>query len=238
MNFKVLPSPTALKQLCKAIAALDAIICREWEYRYYSYQNEWDAHNKEEFFEMRNGSGDQFQILFSEHGTIINGFAHESVMARWEQIEVPSMSFKDQINLLFGQKKTETVQRIWPGVVDAVPVHFHDFIFGEPVKSLGTTFCIWRTNQDTQWQQGNITFPDDKYSDGSSDLLYILDGNPETYYNWAKEYYDDENENLPFDLSAIKSVYNGEDLTLDMVQRLNPKIESMDELEEDLEEIF
>ncbi|MCD7930494.1 MAG: hypothetical protein LUH15_03550 [Tannerellaceae bacterium] len=44
----------------------------EWEYRYYSYNRKWS--DKEEVFEMKNGSGDQMLILFREEGCVINGF--------------------------------------------------------------------------------------------------------------------------------------------------------------------
>ena len=53
-----LPERQKLQTICKAISVLDATLSQEWEYRYYSYNNEWA--DKEEFCEMRSGSGDQF----------------------------------------------------------------------------------------------------------------------------------------------------------------------------------
>ena len=52
-NLHLLPDPSVLKEICKSLAALEAMICPEWEYRYYSYQKDWSA--TEEFCEMRNG---------------------------------------------------------------------------------------------------------------------------------------------------------------------------------------
>lgn len=74
-NPDALPNKKALQNICKSIAVLDAIISQEWEYRYYSYNYQWGEN--EEFFEMRNGEGDQMLILFREDGCVINGFAHE-----------------------------------------------------------------------------------------------------------------------------------------------------------------
>lgn len=70
-----LPDRKKLQTICKAISVLDAILSQEWEYRYYSYNNKWA--DKEEFCEMRDGSGNQMLILFRQDGCVINGFAHE-----------------------------------------------------------------------------------------------------------------------------------------------------------------
>ena len=186
------------------MATHDAIICREREYCYYYYNNVWDKDNGEEYFQMRNGSGDEFQILFSHYGSIINGQAHESEMSSWIEREVLPITFKEKLAKLFGQKKTTTEPKIWVGVVDDIPNEFKEFIFGEPIKSIGTTFCIWRKADEDKWNIGNIQFPKDKYGDGSADLLYILDNNPSTYKKWANEYYEEQFDEHPLKLNTVK----------------------------------
>lgn len=110
-NFQLLPSPQQLQTICKAIAVLDAIICPEWEYRYYSYNCQWD--DGEEFFEMRNGEGDQMLILFQSDACVINGYAYE-----FEQPDKTALT-------------------------SGLPARFESFIFEEPVQSIGSTFCLW-----------------------------------------------------------------------------------------------
>jgi hypothetical protein len=220
-----------LKKLCKSISTLDAIICREWQYRYYSYLNNWDENLGEECMEMRNGSGDYFFILFSKNGAIINGFAHESDMSNWEEVEIEQKGFLTKI---FDKKETELRQNIWKGVIENVPNEFKDFILGEPVKSKGTTFCIWRKNDDENWKIGEIEFPNDEYGDGSADLLYILDNNPETYKDWALDYYDEHFENCELKLETIKHIYDFKTLTKEIILELNPFIEDFEELKEEL----
>ncbi len=83
-NLKNLPSPIDLQKLCKSISALEAIISPDWEYRYFSYQNDWSE--TEELCKMRTGQGDQLLILFSKNGTCINGFANESTMNGWKNV--------------------------------------------------------------------------------------------------------------------------------------------------------
>lgn len=41
-NLDGIPEISILKNLCKSLSAIEAIICRDWESRYYSYQNNWD----------------------------------------------------------------------------------------------------------------------------------------------------------------------------------------------------
>jgi hypothetical protein len=70
-----------LKKLCQSLATLDAIMSPEWEYRYYSFNSKWAE--GEMMASMRNGSGDEYFILFNSEGAIMKGFAHESSMSPW-----------------------------------------------------------------------------------------------------------------------------------------------------------
>jgi len=69
---------------------------------------------------MRNGSSDEYFILFDSHGAIMKGFDHESAMSPWSAEE----------------------EKVWPGIFDGVPVEFETFL-AEPAFSIpATTFCI------------------------------------------------------------------------------------------------
>jgi hypothetical protein len=98
---------------------------------------------------MRNGQGDQMLIVFSENGTCINGFAHESEMNGWKNVAIEGK--KSFSEIFFGsnsESKTKLTQVIPIGIIDELPKVFNEFIFGEPVKSIGTTFCIWQNKTD------------------------------------------------------------------------------------------
>ncbi|WP_299365963.1 hypothetical protein [Winogradskyella sp.] len=235
-NLNLLPNPKDLQKICKSISALEAIICPEWEYRYYSYQKDWSE--TEEFCEMRNGQGDQMLMLFSKNGTCINGFAHESEMNGWRNIPIEEK--KSFVEKLFGSKKedkTELAQIIPKGVVDDLPEVFNEFIFGEPVKSIGTTFCIWQTDNDNNWKIGEVDLPKDEYKDGSSDLLQLLDGKPLTYKNWAEEYYEGNFEENELRIELVERIYNGDLITKELVFELNPELDDFEQLKSDLNEI-
>lgn len=195
-----LPDRKKLQTICKAISVLDAILSQEWEYRYYSYNNKWA--DKEEFCEMRDGSGNQMLILFRQDGCVINGFAHE-----------------------YQQQEEENLTKNLPSI-------FNEFIFGEPVKTIGTTFCIW-TTEEQNWQTGTI----ENYKDNSEEMLSIFDGNPQTYIDWATDYFDGSFLESGIPLETVTEIYNGKTLTKEMVLAIVEEIEDWEQLEADLGEI-
>ena len=155
-----LPEIDDLKRRCQALAALDSILCPEWEYRYFSFNASWAP--EESLSSMRNGEGDDWLILFNPRGAIVKGFVLASKMAE----NCP-----------------------WTGVVDQVPEEFASFV-GEPAFAIDkTTFCLWRRTSDRSWNVGPVDHPDGPDPDGRLKLLRFLDGNPETYQAWGEEYY-------------------------------------------------
>jgi len=233
-NLHLIANPENLQRLCKSISAIEAIISPEWEYRYYSYQTDWSE--TEEFCEMRNGQGDKMLILFSNDGVCINGFAHESKMNGCKNTPVEEK--RSFIDKLFGSKKERRLTQEIPNeVVTGLPKAFNDFIYGEPVKSIGTTFCIWSIEKDTSWKIGKINLPDDDYQDGSSDLLQLLDGKPATYKKWLEEYYEEEFDSKQLELEVIEKIYSGIVISKDLVLKINSEFEDFEKLKYDLEEI-
>ncbi len=141
----------------------------------------------EQLLEMNDGEGDQMLVLFRPEGCCINGF-----LAGYDQPNKAS-------------------------VTRGLPAAFDEFIFGEPVQSIGTTFCLWYTPAHG-WQTGLVD-PDD--DDGSEDLLAIFDQDPETYADWANGYYLDETEREPLETEAVARFYRHEPLTQATATALN-----------------
>lgn len=202
-----IPDVEPLKKLCQSLALLDAIMSPEWEYRYYSFNSKWAE--GEMMASMRNGSGDEYFVLFNSQGAIMKGFAHESLMSPWSSVS----------------------EQVWPGVLDQVPAEFEEFL-DEPAFSMAeTTFCAWRRNGDPAWQTGEIEYPGEDDPDGSDDLLFILDGDPKTYQEFAEHYYE-----RSIDLGVVRNFYEQQVLTPQMIEKLNPEV-SLENLETDLEQI-
>jgi len=70
-----LPPPARLEQICKGLAVLDAILSPEWESRYYSFDAAWSADAR--MASMRNGSGDDYFLVFTAGLAFLKGFEHE-----------------------------------------------------------------------------------------------------------------------------------------------------------------
>lgn len=72
-----LPPPDQLERTCRGLAALDAILCDDWEMRYYSFNAAWNKKGKERMASMRNGEGDSWFLVFAPGGAFAKAFWHE-----------------------------------------------------------------------------------------------------------------------------------------------------------------
>lgn len=192
-----------IKSLTQSLAVLDAIMCPEWEDRYYSFNAKWSDNDM--VASMRNGSGDEWYLLFNRHGAILKGLDHESAMFR------------------FGSPI--------PEIYADVPEAFASFLDEPAFDIANVSFCIWRKYTDIEWQKGKIEYPAGPDPDGSEHLLSILDGNHLTYKQFADEYYETE-----LNPAYVKTIYNHEPLTDEIITGLNPEI-SMNELAKEIDEI-
>jgi len=172
------------------------------EWEYRYYSYQKDWSEDEEFCEMKDGSGSHLLISFSTNGTVINGFA---------------------IAYAKGTSKN---------ILEPIPKVFHSFIYDEPIKSIGTTFCLWQLNDCNQWK--NTT---SQKEDGSEELLFLLDGKPETYKEWAEEYYEELFEDRELNLELVKAIYEGKTITEEIALEINSELEDLEQLKEDLDEI-
>lgn len=188
---------------------LDAILSPQWEYRYFSFNRQWDPSAQERMASMRDGSGNEYFLLFSPVGAIMKGFDHESVMSPWNRAD----------------------RKVWPGVLDAVPPEFSGFLT-EPAFNLNdTTFCIWRTQSDSHWKHGPISFPEVEDPDGSEGLLWALDGKAIPYAQFAKDYFE-----IDVSPASVESAFRHEATIAELIASLNPK-KSLDEASNEAEEI-
>jgi len=186
-----LPAIVELARLTGSLAMLDAILCDDWQLRYYSFDSKWA--DGESMASMRNGSGDHWYAWFTAAGTAIHGVAHESPMFR------PGDP--------------------WPGIWDALPPELGGFRAEPAFDTDNSSFCIWRLCSDVEWRTGEISYTDGHIDpDGSAGMLSILGGDPESYRNWASEYFECD---LP--LRSVAAIYRHRPLTEELVRSLNPE---------------
>ena len=171
---------------------LDAILSPEWEYRYYSFNSHWAS--GEQMASMRDGSGDDWFLLFASWGAALKGFAHESALAR-------DPGFPERIQ-------------------QSLPSSFASFLHEAAFSMDYATFCLWRGHSDSCW---NVVSPEkaapSSDKDGSAELLSILDGEPQTYQTWAQDYYERE-----VSLPMVRAVYQHRPLDAALLAALNPEL--------------
>jgi hypothetical protein len=208
-DLSLLPDVETVRRTSQTLAALDAILSPDWEYRYFSFNSRWDAKKREMMASMRNGSGDEYFILFTRDGAIMKGFAHESPASR---------------NAADSGKSS-------PGLFDGVPEQFAAFL-NEPAFVIeDTTFCIWRRYGDAGWQTGNAKQTKGTDPDGSAMLLAPLCWTSRDYAAWASHYYGDR-----VDANAVDPVFRLEPIDAKIAKRINANV-SPRSLAKDLSEI-
>ncbi len=202
-DLSALPEVGTLRELLRSLAMLDAILCRDWDGRHFSFDAHWGR--GETLGSLRNGQGDHFFALFNDYGCFLKGFVHDSPAAA---APLPA---------------AEHYRDLPPALAPCL----HEPAFA----TQEVTFCIWRSFTDAAWTHHSHPWPPGDDPDGSAYLLFRLDGNPETYRQWAEDYYEHD-----VDLKAVQAIYARSTLTADLLRSLNPE-RKLSELREDLRAI-
>ena len=157
----LLPPPADLESLTRALATLDALMCADWEYRRYSFQNSWDSERGERMASVRNGSGDFWFIVFSSGGAFMKGFAHESNVASL---------------------------RARAALTEGLPNAFARSAEEPAFMMDDTTFVFWNTGAG--WARAALDLPEGPDPDGSEHLMELLGGDPNDYVRFAGDYFE------------------------------------------------
>ncbi|GAA1398919.1 hypothetical protein GCM10009639_37980 [Kitasatospora putterlickiae] len=163
-----LPAVPALRDLCRAMAAVEAVLAPGDPYRRHGFGALGTPGR--EVAGMDNGAGDSYTIVFSAAGAIALGFDHESPLSPYAGDGT-----------------------VWPGVLDTVPEAFRPFVDDDGPDAPEVTVCLWRQAGDDRWHRGDVRFgpTDGADPDGANHLFSLLvDGRPEGFRDWAEEYYE------------------------------------------------
>ncbi|MDI7237164.1 hypothetical protein QMM95_13910 [Leptospira santarosai] len=127
-----LPSIEEIRKKAQALALLDAILIPDWEFRYFSFNNNWDGNKTEALASMRDGSGEEYFILFSRNGVIGKVLTKNKVQNSVQLLEaVPESfsSFKNEpafslsnITFLFWRKIEDKNWNSIPNNLNAYPL--------------------------------------------------------------------------------------------------------------------
>lgn len=197
-----LPEISRVREISQAIAMLDAILSPAWSSRYFSFDTAWGP--GEAMASMRNGSGDEYSIVFSAAGACARGFDHESPMSPYRMQPCTA----------------------WSGLLNTVPAAVRSVVeepaFSDENGTLLATVVFWRETSDPAWLCGDVVLPASSVDpDGADELFQVLaDGRPEAYQEFAQDYYE-----VDVDLRPVRHAYALRPLTRSVVAALNPDLD-------------
>ena len=210
-----LPEVDVVRAVSKSLAVLDLIMEPAWDMRHYSYNRTWGE--AAELGSMRNGSGDEYSIVFLPGGAAyVRGFDHESPMSPWG----PGNDGE-----------------LHPGLVDGIPAQFLPWV-AEPAFAVDDvcdmTVCLWTVSGVAgSWEHGDVPAPGTHDDPSGAAWLFSLVTRPEPgqYVDFARDYYEED-----VDAGAVADLYAHRPLDAGLIARINPE-RSLAEMIEELDEI-
>ncbi|WP_338588149.1 hypothetical protein V6669_22465 [Paenibacillus sp. Y5S-9] len=190
----------ALRKRMRILAALDIIFSEEEWLRVHHYEDKLQPGLA--WGNINNGAGDHLHVLFTNSGTLIKGFDHESPLSPHARED----------------------GEIYPGMYDEVPEALMTVLrdHEETLDMEDVTFCLWQEGNDLSWKVGNwiqLAMIEEDEADargGAEFLLGYIEKNSEDYVDWAKGYYD-----LPdLPLEAVVEVYAEKPVTASLIKQL------------------
>ncbi len=200
-----LPEKYLIKKITKSLATLDLILEPEWQYRYYSYNSKWSKNEK--MASMRNGSGDEWFILFHDGGWAgLKGFDHESPAASIEGV-------------------SKLIQ-------SSVPHEMKAFSEEPAFSWSDTTFAAWSEADEAKWTWAKCFSENNKPIEGGANvLLKILQTGPDGYKKFAEDYFERE-----VDINCISDIFQHQPLTPKLINSINNEVD-LENIKSELDEI-
>lgn len=204
----LLPEPEHARRISQALAMLDAVLMPKWNFRFFSFEIQWNSHKNESMASARDGSGNEQFAIFRKNQAIIKGYEHESTIGDY----------------------LEKNEDLYFKIIDQIPMNFFDFRNEKAFDMEHITYIMW-FDLNFRWECPDVHGSNLPLQEESPYFLRFLVSGPSFYHNWAQEYYG---RNLP--LETIVKVFNHEPLTSTMVYSLNDNI-NLQNLNDDIKKI-
>ena len=109
--------------------------------------------------------------------------------------------------------------------LNKIPKDFESFYKEVSFKLDSASFYFWYLVDKKQWKSTSLNFSD------SSPLDFLTNG-PAFYHKWAEEYYERK-----LDIKDIEKIFNYEPISGKLLSKLSDNQVTLEDLEEDLQEI-
>ncbi|AVB20044.1 MULTISPECIES: hypothetical protein [Pseudomonas syringae group] len=127
-----LPSIERVKSVAQGLALLDAIIMPDWESRYFSFNSNWDGGGKEMMASMRDGSGNELFLHFTDSGVagkvlfssaLSNASEHLNIVPNaFESFKLEPAFSNDKASLFFWRGAEQLVWNSSPKKLEEYPL--------------------------------------------------------------------------------------------------------------------
>lgn len=190
-----LPPIPEFRARCQALAALDLILCPEWEYRWFSFNSAWAP--RRQMASMRNGCGDEWFCLFHPAGwAALKGLDHES--SAWAKGREP---LSQQLRA-------------------AIPPALAEFADEPAFRWEFTSFAFYCLGPAHPWVCVNQQTSFSRLPAGGEQFLALTAGSPADYVRYAAECLE---RNV--DEGRVDAIFRHVPITAEVVAGLNPDLE-------------
>jgi len=202
-----LPTIPKLIDRTRALATLDLIMSPEWDSRYYAFNSRWAP--DEQMASMRNGSGDEWWIVFSKIGwAALKGLGHEYAWA------------KGQTNI------SASLSAVFPP-------ELKEFAVEPAFRWDETNFAYFCLSDSMGWKRANdLLSIQNSCETGEEYLLRHVVGSAQDYVAFVEEYYEKQ---IPVEI--VSAVFALQPITDGIVAGLNSETSLEDISTELFEEI-
>lgn len=98
-SIEQLPSIGRVQRAAQGLALWDAIMAPDWEYRYFSFNANWNGHHDEMMASMRDGEGAEYFLHFTRDGVagkVLSGTGSRDAAKLLDAVPDRFRSFKDE----------------------------------------------------------------------------------------------------------------------------------------------
>ena len=216
LRLDLIPVPEKLKEICKSLSVLDAILDPSGGKRSFTFNSKWDT--EEELFEFRDLEGDYLQILFKGKDILILGYQRNSLYKNWN-------------NLYTYGESSRPISEI---VTKEVPLIFSNQLNFNKENQIECTFCIWNID-NSGWITDFELLGTENYEDTSELIMHFLKSSPSEYVKTISDRIETKDGDL--DKSAIQKLLNTQVLTKHILYSIDPEFRYIEYLLDDLSEI-
>ncbi len=186
-----LPEPRELERRLQSLAVLTGILSWNLGEPRVSFDCHWRKETRRAIID--DYQGDRAYIVFSPVGALLEGAVHDCLFSR-------------------DKARAQALRSSVPDVLQS-------FVDDRLINGTSVTFIGWSLPGDPEWSAGGELPRCKSDSDGANCILSIVEGDAESFREWAEENYERD-----IDALLVEQIYSHSSLNENLVRGLNPSL--------------